>query len=281
MQAIQRLVTLQKVDVWFLSWYRREPLMANYTIGVLFLIPVLLLVASVDERTLNGISIWTKPLKFNVAIVLYLGTLVWYCGWIDQRFKDHVVYQIYLHVLCGTLLFMLPWLYGAAVLGEPAHYNRTHPVLAPMYAIMGVVSVVFTTGTIVVGVLIALNKQSSLTPFLRHSIAWSLYISFVFTVYMAGELASLDSHWIGGSQTDEHGLWGVGWSRDGGDLRVAHFFSLHAMHIIPLIAILTARTAAVRRPGQSAAIICTAYCALLFFIYIQAKNGQAFLPWLG
>lgn len=281
MQAIQQLVTLHKVDVWFSNWYRRAPLMASYTIGVFLLIPVLLLAASVDERTLNGISLWTKPLKFNIAIVLYLGTLAWYCGWIDQRIKYHVVYKMYLHLLCGTLLFMLPWLYGAAILGEPAHYNRTHPVLAPMYAIMGVVSVVFTTGTIVVGVLIALNKQSSLAPLFRHSIVWSLYISFVFTVYMAGELASLDSHWIGGSQTDEHGLWGVGWSRDGGDLRVAHFFSLHAMHFIPLIAVLTARTAAARRPRQFTAIICTAYCVLLLFVYIQAKNGQAFLPWLG
>jgi hypothetical protein len=255
--------------------------MANYTIGVLLLIPLVLMTASVDERTLNGVNIWIKPLKFNIAIVLYLGTLAWYCGWIDQRIKRRIVYRVYVHVLCGTLLFMLPWLYGAAILGEPAHYNRTHPILAPMYAIMGVVSVVFTTGTIVVGVLIALNNRSPLTPYFRNAVAWSLCISFVFTVYMAGELSSLDSHWIGGSQSDEHGLWGLGWSRDGGDLRVAHFFALHAMHIIPLIAIVTSRITRVKRPRYSAGLICIAYCALLLFVYFQAKNGQPFLPWLG
>jgi len=221
----------------FSRWYQREPLLARSTLCVLAIIPLLLLAAAVDERTLNGINIWIKPLKFNLSIAMYLGTLTWFAGWITPSVKDRSSYRIYTYIICGTLLFMLPWLYGAALIGEPAHYNREHPILAPMYGMMGVVSVIFTTGAIVYGALIATNRHSTLTRYFRYSVAWSLVISFVFTVVMAGELASLESHWIGGTHSDQNGLWPFGWSRDGGDLRVAHFFSLHAMHFMPLAAL--------------------------------------------
>ena len=274
------LVNISTRDSFFSNWYLRAPLLARYTLVVLLVIPIILLASIYDERTLNGINVWIKPLKFNIATAMFLGTLTWYCGWIDQAVKRRVTYRIYTHVLCATLLFMLPWLYFAALIGEPAHYNRTHPILAPMYSVMGVVSVVFTTGAVVVGVLIARNKQSPLTPYFRHAVAWSLCISFIFTVVMAGELASLDSHWIGGTQSDKNGLWPFGWSRDGGDLRVAHFFALHAMHFIPFIALISLPDSLAKWPRTSAALLSIGYCLWLFYVYFQAKSGQAFLAWL-
>jgi hypothetical protein len=150
-------------------------------------------------------------------------------------------------------------------------------VLAPTYALMGIVSTVFTTATAVVAVLIAVSKNSALKPFFRYAVVWSLCISFVFTVFMAGELASLDSHWIGGSQTDKNGLWGFGWSRDGGDLRVAHFFALHAMHFIPLFALLHTADMSLKRSHFAAAVLSLAYSTFIVFVYLQAKNGQPFL----
>jgi sugar lactone lactonase YvrE len=39
-----------------------------------------------------------------------------------------------------------------------------------------------------------------------------------------------------------NGIWLMKWSRDGGDLRVAHFFGTHAMQVLPLLtALLPAR----------------------------------------
>lgn len=265
----------------FERWYGREPLLARTTIIVLALIPVLLIAASMDERTMNGINIWVKPLKFNLSIVLYLGTLVWFAGWVNEAVKTRLSYRIYARILCGTLLFMLPWLYSAALIGEPAHFNREHPILAPMYSVMGVVSVLFTTGAMVYGVLIAVNRHSPLTTYCRYIISSSLVISFVFTVVMAGELASMDSHWIGGTASDKNGLWLLGWSRDGGDLRVAHFFSLHAMQFMPLVALMGLPKSLKRLPRLSAATLSLLYCGLLFYVYFQAKNAEPFLSWLG
>lgn len=263
----------------FKSWFHREPTLARFTLGVFALIPLLLIAAAIDERTLNGINIWIKPLKFNVAIVLYLGTLTWYAGWVDTKTKSQRWYRVYSWILCGTLFLMLPWLYGSAAVGELAHYNRTHPVLAPLYSLMGVVSVVFTTGALAFALLIAGNKRSTLPAHFKHAVVWSLLISFFFTVILAGELASMESHWIGGTESDANGLWPFGWSRDGGDLRVAHFFSLHAMHFIPLAALLLPEKLAAL-PRLSAAAISVVYAGFVLFVYFQAKQAQPFLGWL-
>lgn len=265
----------------FSRWYGRETLLARTTLFVLALTPLLLVAASIDDQTMNGINIWTKPIKFNLSIVMYLGTLTWFAGWVDNSLLARKSYRIYARILCGTLLFMLPWLYSAALVGEPAHFNREHPVLAPMYSLMGVVSVLFTTGAIVFAVLIGINRNSPLATYFRCAVVCSLVISFVFTVVMAGELASMDSHWIGGTASDQNGLWLLGWSRDGGDLRVAHFFSLHAMQIIPLVALIGLPKNAIARPRISAAMLSAVYCGLLFYVYFQAKSGAPFLPWLG
>lgn len=264
----------------FGRWYWREPMLARTTLFVLALIPLLMVAGGIDDRTINGINIWTKPLKFNFSIVMYLGTLTWFAGWINSSVMTRTSYRIYAGILCGTLLFMLPWLYGAALIGEPAHFNREHPILAPMYAMMGVVSVLFTTGAIVFAVLIAVNRSSPLTVYFRYAVVASLTISFIFTVVMAGELASMDSHWIGGTASDKNGLWLLGWSRDGGDLRVAHFFSLHAMHFIPLVALISLPKRLKARPRLSATLLSFLYCGLLFHVYLQAKSGTPFLPWL-
>ena len=263
------------------SWYWREPVIARTTLCVLALVPLLLMVAYIDERTMNGVNIWVKPLKFNISIVMYLGTLTWFAGWVDGSLTKRLSYRIYVLVLCGTLLFMLPWLYGAAIIGEPAHFNRDHPILAPLYSLMGIVSVLFTTGAMVFAVLIAINRRSPLTIYFRYSVVCSLAISFIFTVFMAGELASMDSHWIGGTESDKNGLWLFGWSRDGGDLRVAHFYSLHAMQFIPLIALIRLPQCFRAIPRLSAIIVSLLYCGFLLHVYFQAKSGTPFMSWLG
>jgi hypothetical protein len=51
----------------------------------------------------------------------------------------------------------------------------------------------------------------------------------------------MKSHFIGGDGTDASGLPFVGWSTTGGDLRIAHFFGLHAMQAMLVMGLLTAR----------------------------------------
>jgi len=49
-------------------------------------------------------------------------------------------------------------------------------------------------------------------------------------------MSNQTGHWVGGLQTDAGGVPIFGWSRSGGDLRVAHFFGLHLMQALPIAA---------------------------------------------
>ncbi|MBX2837611.1 MAG: hypothetical protein KTR35_12195 [Gammaproteobacteria bacterium] len=262
------------------SWFKREPALARLTLVTIAFIPVLLLLLGMDDRQTNDINVWRKPLKFHIATALYIGTLVWFAGYINRSLMTKWWYRSGVYALVGCVFIELLWLWFAASLAEPAHYNRTHPILAPAYPIIGVIAVILTSGTLLYAALIAFNKQSVLSAITRYSIVAGLVISFFSTVFIAGELASMDSHWIGGTTSDADGLWLFGWSRDGGDLRVAHFFSLHAMQFIPLIALVPAPKVLTNRPYGYVLILSLAYTAVLVFTYLQAKMGMPFLGWL-
>ena len=85
---------------------------------------------------------------------------------------------------------------------------------------------------------------------------------------------------MGGQATDDHGLALMGWSRTGGDLRVAHFFALHGQQVIPAIGW---GLVAARFPLAKAGVVLAsaAYVALIAFTFAQALQGRPFLAFLG
>jgi hypothetical protein len=66
-----------------------------------------------------------------------------------------------------------------------------------------------------------------------------------------------------------------GWNRAGGDLRVAHFFGIHAEQAIPLLAWSVARL----KRGSWAAIVAgsAAYAVLTLATFLQALEARPFL----
>ena len=72
----------------------------------------------------------------------------------------------------------------------------------------------------------------------------------------------------------------MGWSRDGGDLRVAHFLATHALHAIPLAAWGLSRWVGASAVGAVRAFAIL-YTVFVFFTFAQALRGQPFLSALG
>src|SRR5918997_4594369 len=50
------------------------------TVAMAALVPVLAVLAVVDDRVLLGAPLWLKPLKFAVSFVAYAGALAWMLG---------------------------------------------------------------------------------------------------------------------------------------------------------------------------------------------------------
>jgi hypothetical protein len=68
----------------------------------------------------------------------------------------------------------------------------------------------------------------------------------------------------------------MGWSRSGGDLRVAHFFALHLHQALPLAGWLIV-AGGMRRPLAAVHGAALAMLAFTAFTFVQALSGQPFL----
>jgi hypothetical protein len=142
---------------------------------------------------------------------------------------------------------------------------------------MGAFAVTLTAASPVMGIAILRHRQGGLPDAMRLGLGLGLILTFILTVPVAGYLASGTGHLVGTPVTGAK-VWLMGWSREVGDLRVAHFLATHALHGVPLAAL--AATAALPERIASGAVVSAAmvYTLLVAFTFWQALNGLPFLP---
>ncbi len=82
------------------------------------------------------------------------------------------------------------------------------------------------------------------------------------------------------------GLPVVDWSTVAGDLRIAHFFGIHALQAMPIIGLLIDASGRRHhwRGATRCALTCLAalgYVAILTFLFTQAMRGESLFGFLG
>ena len=85
------------------------------------------------------------------------------------------------------------------------------------------------------------------------------------------QVMAIGGHTVGAPDGGE-GIPGVGWSRHHGDLRVAHFFGLHALQILPFLGWLVSRN---RKSTHLIFAVATSYLAFIGILVWQALRGQS------
>jgi hypothetical protein len=70
----------------------------------------------------------------------------------------------------------------------------------------------------------------------------------------------------------------LGWSREVGDLRVAHFWATHALQVLPLAGWMLVRTLPERPAEIGVWLAAAGYVALVGGTFWQAQAGRPFLP---
>ncbi len=231
-----------------------------------------------DSRQLQGVSVWLKPFKFQISTGVYLLTLALFMAWLPApalRTKQ-ARYVVWGAVISG--LFEVAYITVQGSLGMASHYNLSSRFFANMYTLMGVGAVVLASASLVLGILIARERAYALPAALKLSIVLGLILTFVLGTSFGGYLsAQRAGHWVGGALSDSGGLPLFTWSRSGGDLRVAHFFGIHAMHFIPAFAVtLYLAGVAQARAVQSVWIFAMAFAAFCSWTFIQALQGLPF-----
>lgn len=245
----------------------------------LAMIPVFAALA-LDARVFQGLNVWIKPLKFLFALWVYLLTLAWFARYASPQMTAKPWWRLHERAVVFAVIVEVLWIGGAAALGTGSHLNESTPALQVLYGLMGVGAVLLTTASTTLAVAIHRNARSGLSPAVKAGLVWGLALTLPLTVVTAGTMSQLGGHWVGGAPSDAGGLALIGWARDGGDLRVAHFFATHAMHVAPLLALASASVFGRDAvwPVRVAALL---YTAMVAFTFAQALMGRPFLAGLG
>jgi hypothetical protein len=242
---------------------------------VLAMVPLSLAFA-LDARVFQGINVWIKPLKFHAALVVYLLTLAWFARFAAPEVTGRPWWRWHERAVVVAVVLELVWIVGAAAVATGSHFNRSTPLMGAIYGFMGLAAILLTSASATMAFAVHRHRGGTLSPAVRAGLVWGLALTLPLTLVTAGTLSGMGSHWVGGSASDAGGLPLMGWSRDGGDLRVAHFFATHALHVVPVVALGCARLFG-REALAPVRVAALAYAAFVAGTFVQALMGRPFL----
>jgi len=221
------------------------------------LVVVLLLIYPFDSRTILGISPWIKPIKFSVSIAIYVWTLAWYMRYLVDRARAVRI------ISCGVAISMLTeiaCIVMQSARGTTSHFNGATTFDAAVFILMGVM--IGLNAMLVVWVLVLFCKRGLRIP---PAYAWGIrcgLLLFLLASVEGGIMIGNHAHTVGAPDGGP-GLPLINWSREHGDLRVAHFLGMHALQILPFAGYLLGRS----RRGESQQV---RYVLGLAFLYLVA-----------
>lgn len=259
--------------------WQDAPTLTGLTLFIMLTAIPLLAAALIDTRHFLDAPVWQKPLQFHLALATYIITLAFFARYLPHGMTTRP-WRIYAGIVAFCVIAELLWIGGAAAFGTASHFNTDSAIMGTIYSLMGVFAVTLTSASLVMGIAILRNAGTGLPSALHLSIAFGLMLTFILTLIVAGTLSGMPGHHIGTPMTHES-LPLLGWSREVGDLRVAHFFATHALHVIPVAGFIAARIFAPATARGIVGATALAYTLLVALTMLQAFQGQPFLPWLG
>ena len=251
--------------------HRLWALSALASIGVAalcyFLLPML------DARTFNDITLWSKPAKFALSTAVLFASLAWFARLLPSGYFKQPSGLAVTHVVFWSAWLELLYIFVQAARGEASHYNDTSEIYRLLYGAMAWAAVALVTTCAWLGAAL-LRHRGTQDPY-----AFAVGVGLILLCILGGGfglyLGSAGAHWVNAPATDAGGLPLVNWTRNGGDLRVAHFFGVHALQAVPLVGWLVARN----RIAHGWCIVLAAalaYCAFTTATFVQAVAGRPF-----
>lgn len=259
---------------WLQLARQRVPMLWYFGWGALALTLPLMVLGIMDGRTFGGANVWAKPWKFHLSVGVHLLTLALVAASLPPTPERQAPLRRLSAVAIGWAVFELVYITGRAALGEASHFNVSTLFAGVMYSLMGIGAVSLTACAGLLGIWVARARDFPWGEVVQRGLALGLIMGCVLGTLTGAYVSAQSGHLVGVPSADDARLAVIGWSREVGDLRAAHFFGLHAMHAIPLVALVLAtwrRTSAALMVLNGVAV---AYAILTVFVFWQAVSGQ-------
>ncbi|MCE9577351.1 MAG: hypothetical protein K8W52_29650 [Deltaproteobacteria bacterium] len=194
----------------------------------------------IDAPPILGVHPAVKPLKFAVSIAIFLATMavlvptLSIAPWARQALA---------WTLVATMAAEMVPIVAQALRGTTSHFNTATGLDARFWNLMLVAILIATVAIILVALAATarplVDDDGPLAPLVATAWRAGLWLFLLAAVSGFG-MGGRGRHTIGGDDGGP-GMAVTNWSTRHGDLRVSHFFALHALQVLPLVAIVVAR----------------------------------------
>lgn len=242
----------------------RDPLLFWIGAGMLLTLVVVTLISISDQRLILGINPWIKPMKFLTSITIFLWTVAWFMPETQDRPKPRNIVR---YVIGSAMIIEIACIILQSARGTTSHFNVATTFDALVFNIMGATIAI---NTIAMAVFLAILRRD--TPPQRAGYLWGIRLGvliFLLASIEGGIIVANNAHTVGAADGGP-GLPFVNWSTRYGDLRVAHFFGMHAMQVLPVLGFLFNS----RNLVVSTSIL---WVAAMGGLLLMALNGQPLL----
>lgn len=227
---------------------------------------VLLFYYPFNKVIVLGINSVLKPMKFALSIWIYSWTMAILLQFVNEVKKIKIYSWAAVIVMCFEQ-FAITY---QAIRGELSHFNTSNSFGIILFSVMGIFILTITLWTAYILYVFIKQKEYSIAPELVLSIKLGLFYFVIFSLF-GGYISSTKGHTVDAIDGSK-GLFFLNWSASFGDLRVAHFFGIHSLQIIPLFGYLLSKYFKSNFHIKSILIF-----SIFYFLYVIITMFQAFL----
>ncbi|HYJ37306.1 MAG TPA: hypothetical protein VEV87_01770 [Chitinophagaceae bacterium] len=242
----------------FAELHRRNPLLSIF--GWLCIAGGIIcaIMTQMSDTIVLGINAYIKPMKFFFSICIFSWTMAWYLSYLQMP-RRAKAYSVMVVIVFIIEIVIIVW---QATNGRLSHFNIETPLYGMLFSLMGIAIMVLWIWTVIITIYFFKKKNFDVSMTFIWGIRLGLVLFLIFSIE-GGMMSSRLSHTVGAADGGD-GLPIVNWSKEYGDLRVAHFIGMHALQIIPLFSHYVAR-----KPGN-VALFSSAYFILAMALFLQA-----------
>jgi hypothetical protein len=241
----------------------RHRLFTRAALICLFYALIALILIITSSTQVLGINAFIKPFKFGISAFILFLTFSWYFNFLPRRL--HKPFHLFAWVNIAVMAFELSWILIQAYRGTLSHFNMSTAFEGIMFGIMGISIAISTTWTLLLFKW-TFAKDFRMNPGLLQAVRFGivLFVIFGFTGFIMG---ANRSHTVGAPDGGP-GIFLLNWSLTYGDIRISHFFGLHALQILPLKASLFKLRA---RSSFVMSVLYGIACASLLYLALSGK----------
>lgn len=246
----------------FLSQLRqRNPLLFWFGVFNILTGVVCLILMQPDETQLLGVSRWLKPMKFYFSVGLMILTM----GWLLHYLNDVKKIRRFSRGLVFTMFFENGLILLQAIRGTTSHFNIKTSFDGMMFNLMGIFILIFTVICIRICISFFRQKEFTIAPAYVTGIRLGLLLFLIFSLE-GGMMLSILKHTVG-APDGSPGVPVFNWSKQYGDLRIAHFVGIHSLQVLPLFSYYVAKN------KTQTTWFAALYFSFAMLLFVLALNG--------